>query len=59
MPVTGHSQVDALLADLEGVDSLPLAERREVLTRAQDELSAVLNAGVQDLQPPMLPENPQ
>lgn len=59
MPTTGHERVDAVLAGFEGVDDLPLAERREALTRAQDDLAAVLDAGVHDLQRPILPENPQ
>lgn len=42
-PVTGNRLVDGVLAELAGVDALPVGERLERLTAAQQGLAEILD----------------
>lgn len=42
-PVTGNRLVDGVLAELSGVDALPVGERLERLTAAQQGLAEILD----------------
>lgn len=42
-PVTGNCLVDGVLAELAGVDALPVGERLERLTAAQQGLAEILD----------------
>ena len=44
-PETGNSEVDQALADLAGLESVPLPDHHDRLAQAQARLQAVLEAG--------------
>jgi hypothetical protein len=46
-PVTGHPQVDEVLASLDGVEQLTLADQVAVLERAHQRLRGALDGAVE------------
>jgi hypothetical protein len=44
-PETGNSEVDQALADLAGLESVPLPDHHDRLAQAQSRLQAALEAG--------------
>jgi hypothetical protein len=60
-PVTGHPEVDAALAGLADLDSAPLAEHHDRLTRAHAALHDTLHGADGDAAPgrPGVPRPPR
>lgn len=60
-PVTGHPAVDAALAALADLDSAPLAEHHDRLTRAHAALHEALHGADGDAGPgrPVVPRPPR
>jgi hypothetical protein len=47
LPSTGHQEVDAVLASLEGLQDKPVQEHAAVFEAAHDRLRAVLSEGAE------------